>query len=221
MQVLVIGASRGIGLEFVKQYLADGHQVTGTARDDAALAQLQSLGAKALRLELLDPKSCAGLAWQLDGKQFDVLLINAGVIGADVAAPTPPTQSEFDLVMHTNVLGPMRVLPTLTDCLAQNAKLALLSSRMGSIGLRTSPNTWLYRASKAAANSLLKDASIAFGGRAICVALHPGWVRTDMGGANAELTPQETVQAMRGLLQRLGPQDNGNFFNLDGKPLPW
>ena len=67
----------------------------------------------------------------------------------------------------------------------------------------------------------MKDASIAFGGRAICVALHPGWVRTDMGGANAELTPQETVQTMRSLLQRLGPQDNGNFFNLDGKPLPW
>jgi len=119
------------------------------------------------------------------------------------------------------VLGPMRVLPALTDCLAQNAKLALLSSRMGSIGLRTSPNTWLYRASKAAANSLLKDASIAFGGRAICVSFHPGWVQTDMGGAKAELTPQQAVQNMRAVLQGLGPQDNGNFLNHDGKVLPW
>ncbi len=221
MQVLVIGASRGIGLEFVRQYRAEGHQVTATARDDAALDKLKALGAKALKLELLDPKSCAGLAWQLDGLQFDVLLINAGVYGADVAAPTPPTQAEFDLVMHTNVLGPMRVLPALTDCLAQNAKLALLSSRMGSINLRRSPNGWLYRASKAAANSVLKDASIAFGGRAVCVALHPGWVKTDMGGSQAELSPAEVVTSMRAVLARLGMQDNGNFLNFDGKPLAW
>ena len=139
MKVLVIGASRGIGLEFVKQYRAEGHEVTATARDEAALQALKGLGAKALPLELLDAKSCAGLAWQLDGQQFDTIWLNAGVFGTDVAAPSAPTQAEFDLVMHTNVLGPMRVLPALTDCLAQNAKLALLSSLMGSMALRTSP----------------------------------------------------------------------------------
>lgn len=221
MNVLVIGASRGIGFEFVKQYREAGHQVTATARDEASLQKLKALGAKALPLELLDAKSCAGLAWQLDGLQFDTLWINAGVFGADVAAPTPPTQAEFDLVMHTNVLGPMRVLPALTDCLSQNAKLALVSSRMGSMGVRTSPNAWLYRASKAAANSVLKDASIAFGGRATCVAFHPGWVKTDMGGSQADLTPAEAVLSMRQVLDGLGFQDNGRFLNFDGKPLPW
>lgn len=221
MQVLVIGASRGIGLEFVRQYRAAGHPVTATARDEAGLQRLRELGATALKLELLDAASCAGLAWQLDGAQFDRLWLNAGVFGADVAAPTPPTLAEFDLVMHTNVLGPMRVLPALTDVLAQNAKLALLSSRMGSIGLRTSPNAWLYRASKAAANSVLKDASIAFAGRASCVAFHPGWVQTDMGGAQADLTPAEAVSCMRDVLERIGAQDNGSFLNYDGKALPW
>lgn len=221
MHVLVIGASRGLGLEFVRQYRADGHQVTATARDEKGLAALRELGATALQLELLDPAACAGLAWKLDGERFDVLILNAGVYGADKAAPSPPTQTEFDLVMHTNVLGPMRVLPALTDCLAQGAKLALLSSRMGSIGLRSSPNGWLYRASKAAANSVLKDVSIAYGGRATCVALHPGWVKTDMGGSQAELTPAEAVTAMRATLGRLSAVDNGSFLNHDGKPLPW
>jgi NAD(P)-dependent dehydrogenase (short-subunit alcohol dehydrogenase family) len=84
--------------------------------------------------------------------------------------------------MHTNVLAAMRLLPQLVDALAPGARLAVLSSRMGSIGLRNSPSGWLYRASKAALNSVLKDASLVLAGRATCVSLHPGWVRTDMGG---------------------------------------
>jgi NAD(P)-dependent dehydrogenase (short-subunit alcohol dehydrogenase family) len=221
MKVLVIGASRGLGLEFVRQYRADGHEVTATARDDKGLDALRALGATALPLDLLDAAGCAGLAWKLDGERFDRLILNAGVYGADKAAPSPPTQAEFDLVMQTNVLGPMRAMAALTDCVAQGAKLALLSSRMGSMGARTSPNGWLYRASKAAANSVLKDASIAFGGRAICVAFHPGWVKTDMGGSQAELTPAEAVGGMRQVLQRLTLIDNGSFLNHDGTPIPW
>jgi len=221
MQVLVIGASRGIGLEFVRQYRAEGHAVTATARDEKGLAVLTELGAKALPLDLLDPRQCTALGRRLEGERFDVAILNAGVYGADKAAPSPPTEAEFDLVMHTNVLGPMRVLPALTDCLAQGARLALLSSRMGSIGLRSSPNGWLYRASKAAANSVLKDASIAFGGRATCVAFHPGWVKTDMGGGQAELSPLEAVQGMRAVLARLRLTDNGAFLNHNGETLAW
>jgi NAD(P)-dependent dehydrogenase (short-subunit alcohol dehydrogenase family) len=221
MQVLVIGASRGIGLEFVRQYRAEGHAVTATARDEKGLAVLAELGAKALPLDLLDPRQCTALGRRLEGERFDVAILNAGVYGADKAAPSPPTEAEFDLVMHTNVLGPMRVLPALTDCLAQGARLALLSSRMGSIGLRSSPNGWLYRASKAAANSVLKDASIAFGGRATCVAFHPGWVKTDMGGGQAELSPLEAVQGMRAVLVRLRLTDNGAFLNHNGEALAW
>ncbi|MFM8767975.1 MAG: SDR family NAD(P)-dependent oxidoreductase, partial [Rubrivivax sp.] len=180
--VLIIGASRGIGLELVQQYRADGAAVTATARDDAGLERLRALGATALRLDVTDAASASGLAWQVDGVGFDVAILNAGVIGTRTTGLQPPDEADFDRVMHTNVLGPMRMLAQIAEALAPGARVAVLSSRMGSISLRAAPNSWLYRASKAAVNSVLKDASLALAGQAVCVAFHPGWVRTDMGG---------------------------------------
>ncbi|MBN8510267.1 MAG: short chain dehydrogenase, partial [Burkholderiales bacterium] len=94
-------------------------------------------------------------------------------------------------------------------------------SRMGSIGARGSAAGWLYRASKAALNSVLKDASLVLAGRAVCVALHPGWVRTDMGGAGADLDVAASVAGLRRTLAALTPADNGGFFDHDGTPIPW
>jgi NAD(P)-dependent dehydrogenase (short-subunit alcohol dehydrogenase family) len=115
----------------------------------------------------------------------------------------------------------MRLLPQVAEALAPNARLAVISSRMGSIGLRTGAGGGLYRASKAALNSVLKDASIVLQGRAVCVALHPGWVRTDMGGAGADLTVAQSVADMRHTLAGLKVSDNGGFFNHDGQTLAW
>ena len=123
--------------------------------------------------------------------------------------------------MHTNVLGPMRVIPQVAEALAPGAKLALLSSRMGSMGLRQANSNWLYRASKAAANSVLKDVSLALAGRATCVSFHPGWVRTDMGGPEATLDVRDSVAAMRRVIAGLTPVDNGRFIDHDGSPLAW
>jgi NAD(P)-dependent dehydrogenase (short-subunit alcohol dehydrogenase family) len=123
--------------------------------------------------------------------------------------------------MHTNVLGAMRVLPQLADALAPGAKLGLISSRMGSMALRSSTSGWLYRASKAALNSVLADSALALQGRAVCVALHPGWVRTDMGGAGADLSVADSASALRATLAALRPEDNGRFLNVDGTPLAW
>lgn len=220
MKVLVIGASRGIGMEFVRQYRADGWQVTATARAEPGLAALRDLGATAIALDVTSAESVSRMAWQLDGARFDVIVNVAGVL---VRTPgmEPPTDDEFDATMHANVLGPMRVLPPLVDALAPGAKLALLSSRMGSIGARTATSSWLYRASKAAANSVLKDLSIAWAGRAVCVAFHPGWVRTDMGGAGADLTPEQSVADMRRTIAGLSAADNGRFLNHDGTPIDW
>ena len=226
-RVLVVGASRGIGFEFVRQHREAGDVVTGTARDDEGLARIQSLGATAWRLDLLDAASTAGLARLIagdrdgDGLHFDFIVLNAGVYGPRYTGLQTPTPDEFDTVMHTNVLGAMRVLPQLVDALAPGAKLAVISSRMGSIGLRTSPSGWLYRASKAALNSVLKDASLALDGKAICVAFHPGWVRTDMGGSGADLDVASSVADMRRTLAALTAADNGSFFNHDGQPLAW
>jgi len=220
-RVLIIGASRGIGLELVRQYRAEGVAVTATARDDAGLERLQALGATALRLDVTDAASASGLAWQVDGARFDVVVINAGIYGPRTSGLQAPGQDEFDAVMHTNVLGAMRVLPQVVDALAPGARLAVISSRMGSLGLRANAAGWLYRASKAALNSVLKDASLALDGRALCVALHPGWVRTDMGGAEADLDVAESVATMRRTLAGLSEADNGSFYNFDGQPLAW
>jgi NAD(P)-dependent dehydrogenase (short-subunit alcohol dehydrogenase family) len=97
----------------------------------------------------------------------------------------------------------------------------VISSRMGSIGLRNGTSGWTYRASKAAVNSVLKDASIALAGRALCVAFHPGWVRTDMGGGGADLAPSESVAGMRRAIAGLDAARNGSFLNYDGAPLQW
>jgi NAD(P)-dependent dehydrogenase (short-subunit alcohol dehydrogenase family) len=221
LKVLIVGASRGLGLEFVRQYRADGAHVTATARDDAGLARLKTLGATAHALDVADVASACGLTWLADGAAFDVAIVNAGVYGPKGGELHTPSQDDFDHVMHTNVLGPMRVLPQLAGALAPGARVAVISSRMGSIGLRTSANGGLYRASKAALNSVLKDASIVLGHRAVCVAFHPGWVRTDMGGAGADLTPEQGVGDMRRTLAALTAADNGRFLNHDGAALAW
>jgi NAD(P)-dependent dehydrogenase (short-subunit alcohol dehydrogenase family) len=219
--VLIIGASRGIGLELVRQYRADGATVTATARDDAGLERLRALGATALRLDVVDAASASSLAWQIDGAGFDVAIVNAGVSGTRTTGLQPPDEAEFDHVMRTNVLGPMRMLAQLADALAPGARVAVLSSRMGSISLRAAPNSWLYRASKAAVNSVLKDASLALAGQAVCVAFHPGWVRTDMGGSHADLDVADSVAGIRRTLAGLREADNGSFYNYDGQPLAW
>lgn len=225
--VLVVGASRGLGLEFVRQYRADGARVTATARDDDGLARITELGAKALRLDVVDAGSAAGLAWQIDGEAFDTVLFVAGVYGPRTQGLEPPTVDDFDAVMHANVLGAMRVLSTVAEALAPpvggvpGARIGVISSRMGSIGLRDSTAGWMYRASKAALNSVLKDASLAYAGRAWCAALHPGWVRTEMGGAEADLDPVDAVASLRVTLDRLDSAHNGSFLNYDGQRLSW
>ncbi|PZP28700.1 MAG: short chain dehydrogenase [Roseateles depolymerans] len=221
MHVLIIGASRGLGLEFVRQYRAAGAQVTATARDDEGLARITAQGAKPLKLDVTSTASVSGLAWQIDGEAFDVVVINAGVYGPRTQGLEAPTEADFDAVMHTNVLGPMRVLPQLQDALAPGARIAVLASKMGSISLRTSPAGWLYRASKAAANSVMKDASLVLAGRATLLSFHPGWVKTDMGGDGADIDPPTSVAGMRTVLASVKPADTGSFFNYDGQRLDW
>ena len=221
MDILIIGASRGIGFELARQCLADGDRVVATARDDAGLARLAALGAEPLKLDVASAAGCAGLAWPIDGAQFHQVWLVAGVYGPRSSGLQAPTDDEFDSVMHTNVLAAMRLLPQLVDALAPGAKLAVLSSRMGAIGLRNSPSGWLYRASKAALNSVVKDVSLALAGRATCVSLHPGWVQTDMGGGSADLSVARSVADLRATVRRLGLADNGGFFNHDGQPLAW
>ena len=167
---LIIGASRGIGRELARQYRADGWRVIATARSDDALAQLSALGCEALALDVASAESCAAFAWKLDDERLDVAILNAGIYGPDTQGMTTPGEQDFDAVMHTNVLAAMRLLPVVGPLLAQGGKLAVISSNMGSIGRRNSNSGWLYRASKAALNSVLVDASIALGPQGVVCA---------------------------------------------------
>lgn len=221
MNVLIIGASRGLGLEFVRQYRAAGARITATARDEAALERLQAHGARALKLDVTDTASVAGLAWLIDGEAFDVVVINAGVYGPSTAGLAAPTEADFDAVMHTNVLAPMRLLPQIAEALAPGARVAIISSKMGSLALRVSTSGWLYRASKAAVNSVMKDAALALAGKATVISFHPGWVRTDMGGAGADIDASTSIAGMRTVLASVKPSDTGSFFNYDGQRLAW
>ena len=220
LKTLVVGASRGIGAEFVRQSIAAGGQVTATARTAQALSVLKAMGANALELDVLDEARIQALASNVGGG-FEQVIINAGVFGPRTAPLEPPSSDDFNTVMRTNVLGPMRVIAQLHSALAAGGKLAVISSRMGSIGLRENGGASLYRASKAALNSVLKDTAITLGAGAICVAFHPGWVRTDMGGAGADIAVDESVGGMLKVLATLKPADTGSFFNCDGTPLAW
>ncbi|MCI3207536.1 MULTISPECIES: SDR family oxidoreductase [Pandoraea] len=221
---LIIGASRGIGMEFVRQYREDGWQVFATARSDDALAALRELGAQALKLDVSRVESLSGLSWQLDGVELDVAIYNAGVNSERTTGLAPITQAEFDRVFHTNVLGAMQVAPLVLPFVeAAGGAFGFLSSRMGSVALMESNGSWLYRASKAAVNSVVKAVSLE-AQRATCVAMHPGWVRTDMGGENADIDVQTSVTGMRRVLARAPGQratHNGGFYNYDGNALTW
>lgn len=219
----MVGASRGIGLELVRQYRADGASVTATYRAAAAAATLRDLGAWPLALDMLEAGAGDALARHMAGEPLDLAIVNAGVFGPRTTGLTPPQAADFDLVMRTNVLAPMRLIPALAPALAPaRGTLAVLSSRMGSIGLAQSASGWLYRASKAALNSVMKSASRELGAQGIvCLALHPGWVRTDMGGAGADLDVADSVAALRRVLATVDTSMNGGFFNHDGERLPW
>ncbi len=218
---LIIGASRGIGYEFARQYKAAGWRVIATARTSEGLDKLKSLGCETIPMDVNNLNDCAGLGWRLDDEKIDAAILNAGVLGTRTQGLQTPFQPSFDEVMHTNVLAAMRILPIVLP-LVENAagKLAVLSSTMGSIGSRENNSSWLYRASKAALNSVLKDVSLS-AQKATCIAFHPGWVQTDMGGAGAEISVEVSVAGMRQVIADSGQAQNGQFLSYDGSQLVW
>ena len=220
---LILGASRGIGRELARQYAGDGWRVIATYRKDADGALLAACGAQALRVDVLEDGWVQTLAPHLAGTALDLAVIVAGIAGPQSEHLEPPERAAFDAVMHTNVLTALQVIPLLAEPLAAaKGKLAVLSSRMGSIANTTSASWWLYRASKAALNSVLKSASVELGARGVgCMALHPGWVRTDMGGPHADLAIEASAASLRRVMDATNRSHNGRFLNYNGEQLEW
>ncbi|HYD61163.1 MAG TPA: SDR family oxidoreductase [Noviherbaspirillum sp.] len=219
---LILGASRGIGREFVRQLLAANWRVIATARDDASLTELRNAGAEPFKLDVANPDSLAGLGWQLDGEKLDLAVYVAGVYGPQAqSAKSPPTAQDFDKVMHTNVLGSMQAIPTLAPMVeAGQGKFAFISSGMGSIGETDTTYGWLYRTSKAALNMAVKSASLDYPS-ATFVVMCPGWVRTDMGGPNATLAVEDSVSGLLNVISGLKQEDSGTYRNYAGRTLSW
>ena len=223
MTALVTGANRGIGLELVRQLRARGHQVIGTARDPEKATELKDTGALVLPLDVTDSKSVRAMAQALNGQKIDLLINNAGIMGHNAASFK---ETDFDEVITTydvNSLGPMRVTQALLpNLLAGSGKTVVqISSTMGSIA-NNSGGYYGYRSSKSALNMLNKSLALELAELGITsVVLHPGWVQTRLGGANAAITPEESVVGMIQVISGLGPQDSGRFLDYKGKELPW
>ena len=213
--ILILGASRGLGLELVRQYSEAGHRVIATVRDDAGRARVQALGAEVLTVDLASAASVSGLAWQLDGEKIDLALYVAGLWDAHDAT-TPPTHAQFDRVMHANVLGAMQALPQVAPMVEEaGGVFGFFTSEMSLISEADS-DAWLYRVSKAALNMAVLAAQSAYP-QASLVLLDPGWTQTDMGGASAPLTIEHSVQGLMQTLASVTPADRGCLLRHDGQ----
>jgi NAD(P)-dependent dehydrogenase (short-subunit alcohol dehydrogenase family) len=218
---LVIGASRGIGREFVRQLCEDGWKVFATARDDASLAMLTDEGAHAIKIDVTKPESLAELPWRLDGEKIDLALYVAGVLPNWEGATESPSLTDFDATMHANVLGAMQSLPLLAPFVSDaRGRFIFITSILGSIAEASGSTAWIYRASKAALNMAVYSARRDYPDLTLAV-IHPGWVQTDMGGSGATVLVRDSVSGMRKVIETLKPSDSGVFMAYDGRKIAW
>ena len=228
--VLVTGANRGIGLEFVRQYAEAGDRVIAVCRNPAAAQDLAAIAAHAdgrvaiHAADVGDDAAIAALKREVGDQPIDLLVANAGVMGPD----RQHRLDDLDVpgwlqTLSVNTLGPVRTaqafLPNLKA--GEGKTLIAITSGMGSTA-ESGGGYFAYRASKAALNNAWRNLAIALQREAIvCVAMSPGWVKTDMGGAGAELTPEQSVSAMRRLIAGFTPKDAGRFLGVRGADVAW
>ena len=234
--VLITGANRGLGLELARQYAHEGWRVMACSRhpdaaEPEALAQ-EEPGVSRHLLEVTEAASVGELASALGGTAIDVLLNVAGVMHQRAAAADGTSRAAFGAldyedwarVLAVNVLGQARVAEALVDNVAasEQKKIVTLSSELGSVGANKTGGLYAYRSSKAAVNALMKSMAIDLAPRGIiAVPMHPGWVRTDMGGPKAPLGVEESAEGMRRVVAGLTLADSGRFLQWDGQELAW
>lgn len=229
--VLITGANRGLGLEFVRQYAAAGWRVVATCRNPGAADALAALPVEVAALDVADLAGLPAAVARLGQGPLDLVINNAGVFGGSYADQelSHVTPAHWDEVLRVNTIAPLMLTTALLPRLpgpgpgaGAGARAVFLSSQLGSMADNTSGGLYLYRSSKAALNAVVKSLAIDLAPRGITVAaLHPGWVRTDMGGPQAPLDAPTSVAGMRAVIDGLTPADSGRFLAYDGKEVPW
>lgn len=230
MPTLVLtGASRGLGLEFARQYAQDGWQVHAACRNPqgSAIAELAKAHPNITlhALDVTDFGRMKALAQELSSLAIDLLLNNAGIYGKkEVQNFGALDENEWLSVFRVNTVAPIKMTEAFLPLVqkSEGKTIAAVSSEMGSIGDNAMGGAMLYRTSKAALNMALKNLSLELAAQGIKVlTLHPGWVRTDMGGQEASLSPDESVRGMRKVIAQSTMADSGRFLAWDGRALPW
>ncbi|WP_295800356.1 SDR family oxidoreductase [uncultured Microbulbifer sp.] len=227
--ILITGCNRGIGLELTRQFSADGWQVIATCRNPAAAWELSELATERGNIEVhaldvTDYGQMADLAQQLDDKPLDILLSNAGYYGPKGVGFGNVDVEEWRKVLEINTIAPYKLVETFRPhLLAGSGKVVgIISSKVGSIADNSSGGGYIYRSSKTAVNQVVKSLSVDLAEEGIAVlALHPGWVQTEMGGPNALISTTESVNGLKKLLTEADSRCSGHFYNYDGSKIPW
>jgi NAD(P)-dependent dehydrogenase (short-subunit alcohol dehydrogenase family) len=228
--VLITGANRGLGFEFARQYSAEGWRIFAACRNPATASELNRLAQdrsgrlNVVAMDVTDAESVKNAATLLKDVAIDVLINSAGIGGVPGQKTGDVDYESWAQVLNVNTMGPLRVLESFCDHIVGSERrlVVTITSGMGSLTENTSGGSIPYRSSKAAVNMVMRSAAIDLAPRGItCVLVNPGWVRTEMGGPKAPLSPQESVTAMRRLIETLGPDQSGKFYTYDGREYPW
>ena len=227
--IIVTGANRGIGLELVKQYCNRNYQVIGTYRDEAISGELISMSRnldnlKVHSLDVSSDQSLKDFSSKLGETPVDIFINNAGVYGPRDSSFNNVDEKNWIPVFQTNAIAPLLLTQLIIDNLRNGSqkKLIYITSKMGSIDDNKSGGAYIYRSSKTALNSVVKSISVDLAKDDMKVALlHPGWVRTDMGGPNGLIDTSASVSGMTKVIDSLSQSDSGCFFNYDGSKIPW
>ena len=228
--VLITGANRGLGLGLVKKYLENNEKVFCTTRNISKSKELKLLKEKhtnnleICELDLLDKNSPNILSNFLVNKPIDLFINNAGVIGQSAQHFKSISLNPWIEVLKVNLIAPLLITQSIIKNIEKSSekRIYILSSKVGSIEDNKSGGMYVYRSSKSALNQIVKSLSIDLKPLGISViSLHPGWVRTEMGGPNALLSVEESVNGMFGVISNTNISNSGQFINYDGTEIPW
>lgn len=225
--LFITGANRGIGLEMVKQFAQSNWQISACCRNPATATELSALAQanadiKLYALDVTDYQAVANLASQLKDTSFDLLINNAGIYGPKGSSLDNLDLEAWRQVFETNTIAPLKLIQAFTPHVAasQGKRVAVLSSKMGSISDNQSGSAYIYRSSKTALNQVIKSLSIDLSPQGIqVIALHPGWVRTEMGGPNGLIDTTESVTGLKSVMT--SEIKTGHFYNYDGSEIAW